>query len=47
MRPYVVYLNEGALGFAPRSGQQRRMVMDFIRSAGSQSQHHWRLFGNG
>ena len=32
MRPYAVYINEGALGFAPRSGQQRRMVMDFIRS---------------
>jgi hypothetical protein len=32
MRPYVVYINEGALGFAPRSGPQRGMVMDFIRS---------------
>jgi hypothetical protein len=28
----MVYINEGALGFAPRSGQQRKMVMDFIRS---------------
>jgi hypothetical protein len=32
MRPYAVYINEGALGFAPRSGSQRGMVMDFIRS---------------
>ncbi len=32
MRPYVIYINEAALVFAPRSGPQRERLMQFIRS---------------
>jgi hypothetical protein len=32
MRPYQVYINHEALLTAPRSGQQRRAIMDFIAS---------------
>ena len=31
MRPYAVYINEAALSFAPRSGPQRKYLMEFIR----------------
>lgn len=31
MRLYTVYINEAALNSAPRSGSQRRCVMEFIR----------------
>lgn len=32
MQPYSVYINEGALDLALRSGIQRQKVMNFIRS---------------
>ena len=32
MQPYSVYINEAALASAPRSGQNREKVMNFIRS---------------
>ncbi|HVU27743.1 MAG TPA: hypothetical protein VHG71_08420 [Verrucomicrobiae bacterium] len=32
MRPYAIYINEAALASAPKSGLQRRKVMEFIRS---------------
>jgi hypothetical protein len=35
MRPYTVFINEGALSTAPRSGKQRQETMDFIRSLAS------------
>ncbi len=31
MRPYVVYVNQSALDSAPKSGIQRRLVLEFIR----------------
>ena len=32
MRTYAVYINQAALDSAPRSGNQQRMVMRFVRS---------------
>ena len=32
MGPYQVFINQGALVSAPRSGPSRKAVMDFIRS---------------
>ena len=32
MRSYAIYINEGVLAFAPKSGLQRQRVMEFIRS---------------
>ena len=32
MRPYAVFINQAALAFTPRSGSQRRMIMNFVGS---------------
>ena len=32
MRPYAVYIHQAALDSAPRSGDQQRLVMRFVRS---------------
>lgn len=32
MRPYAVYIHQEALDNSPRSGSQRVMVMNFVRS---------------
>lgn len=32
MRSYAVYINQAALDSAPKSGTQRKLVMDFVRS---------------
>jgi cyanophycinase-like exopeptidase len=32
MRPYAIYINESALGSAPRAGAARERLMRFIRS---------------
>jgi uncharacterized protein (UPF0210 family) len=34
MQPYAVYINEAALATAPRSGSQRRKMMEFVNSLG-------------
>jgi hypothetical protein len=31
MRPYAVFIHEGALATSPKSGEAKRAVMDFIR----------------
>ena len=32
MRPYTIYINEATLATAPKAGEPRQQVMNFIRS---------------
>jgi hypothetical protein len=34
VRPYAVYINEAALASAPRSGQERELVLRFVKALG-------------